>query len=79
MFALYDKAVSAYMRPFFHMTKGSCIRQLMDELKDPNNPMSAHPEDYTLFHLGTWNDQDAGMDIVDPTVVARLHELKQEE
>lgn len=77
MFAIYDKAVGSYMRPFFHMTKGSCLRQLMDDLKDPNSPVAAHPEDYTVFHLGTWNDENADLEKVDPTVVARCHELMQ--
>ena len=59
IFTIYDSKAESYSRPMFFETKGVAIRSFMDVLKAGDSQISKYPEDYTLFHLGTWEDQQA--------------------
>ncbi len=76
--AIYDKAIDAYMRPYFSQTIGQAVRQFADEVnRAEQSPMGAHPEDYSLFHIGTFHDQNAKLNECEPHCVARAHEIHQ--
>ncbi len=59
MFVIYDSKANAYMQPWFLTTTPMAIRAFTDCIYDPKHNFGAHPEDYTLFSIGTFNDQDA--------------------
>lgn len=59
VFSFYDSAVEAYMPPFYMKSKGEALRVFSDLVNDKSHGFSKHPEDFTLFHLGSWNDSDA--------------------
>lgn len=76
--AIYDKAIDAYMRPFMSQTLGQAIRQFTDEVnRKDGSPMHDHPEDYALFHIGTFHDHNAQIEEVEPHCIARAHEIHQ--
>lgn len=56
--SVFDVAAGVYSRPFFVASKGLAIRSFQDEVsrKADDNPMSAHPADFKLFYLGTFDD-----------------------
>jgi len=58
--AIYDRAADAFGRPFFVAALGQGIRSFQDEVNRAaqDNPMYNHPDDFDLFHLGTWDDHD---------------------
>ncbi len=58
-FAIHDSKAEAFLRPFFDMTKGSAVRSFADTVNEDGHPMNKHAEDYTLFHVGEF-DQDMG-------------------
>ncbi len=57
-YAIYDTAVAAYKPPFFLHSDTQAIREFGD-IFDGDNPISKHPEDYTLCRIGSYNDQNA--------------------
>lgn len=59
VFAVHDSKVGAYLRPFFCRTKGEAMRNWADSVNDTQSPFSKNPEDYCLFHLGSYNE-DSG-------------------
>ena len=63
IFAIYDQKAHAYARPFFLQTEGLAIRELKDAANDPNTSIGRHPEDYTLFCMGTYNEVSGHFDI----------------
>lgn len=65
MVAIKDRALNAFMTPFFTQTVNQAIRMFQDEINRKESPMHAHPDDYDLWHLGEWND-DTGLLVVDP-------------
>lgn len=75
-YAVYDKAVGAYMRPFVMQSDGQAVRSFSDEVLNKETPISAHPEDYALFRCGIFNDATAEITPEEPQCLARAHEIK---
>ena len=57
VFAVYDSKVEAYLSPFIMQTRGQALRAFTDTVNDPNTNFFKHPEDYTLFEIGDWDEQ----------------------
>lgn len=68
IFSIYDSKTAAYLQPFFMQTKPAAIRAISDTLSDPNHQFAKHPEDYTLFYLGTFEDQHSKFDLEETPV-----------
>ena len=78
--AVLDAAVGAFNRPFFVQSTGVAVRSFRDEVNraEPDNPMHRHPDDFTLYNLGTWDDSNARFTpVADPEVLARAKDLKE--
>ena len=56
VFAVYDTKANAYLTPFFLPTVGMAVRVFSDCVNSDSHQFGAHPEDYTLFQLGIWDD-----------------------
>lgn len=57
MMAVSDRAVGAFMRPFFAPSVGVAVRSFTDEVNRPEGEMHKHPEDYELHHLGEFDEE----------------------
>lgn len=55
-YSIYDKAISAFSRPFYAVAKGEAVRNFMDACNDPAVPFQKHPGDFTLFSCGSFDD-----------------------
>ena len=76
VYSVYDKAIGAYGRPMFLQSDGQCLRSFIDEVNNPESGMHKHPEDYSLFKLGSWDDESAIFVAEEaPRCLARAHEL----
>lgn len=59
IFSIFDSKLDAFAAPFFMSTIGQATRAFTDEASNPQSSLSKHPEDYTLFELGEFDDQNA--------------------
>ena len=59
MFCIYDQKAEAYLTPFFLPNENMAIRTFSDCVNSENHQFGKHPGDYSLIHLGTWDDQGA--------------------
>lgn len=55
-YAILDSKVGAYSRPYFARSHGEALRALMNTVSDPNTDLHKWPEDYTLCHIGYYNE-----------------------
>lgn len=69
VFTVYDSKAEAYLQPLFVKSKGEAIRSFSDEVNREDSLLFKHVEDFTLFQLGSWDDQTAQFDL-NPTPVA---------
>lgn len=63
VFSVYDSKTDAFMQPIFLQTKPAAIRAITDCVQDPTHQFAAHPEDYTLFYLGQFDDSNGTFDL----------------
>lgn len=56
MFSVYDNKAQAFIPPFFQPKVGQAQRMFTDCANDPAHMFCRNPEDFVLFHLGSWDD-----------------------
>lgn len=56
IFTVYDSKAEAYLQPFYSRSKGESLRSFHEACNDPNHAFFKHAGDFTLFHLGEWNE-----------------------
>jgi hypothetical protein len=57
LFAVYDAQVKTFMRPFYGRTVGEAERTFGDAVRNPESDWAKHPQDYSLFKLGEFDDE----------------------
>jgi len=55
-YAIYDSKAEAYNQPFFRLKHGVSIREFSEVANDEKSNISKNPEDFTLFHIGSYDD-----------------------
>ena len=55
-FSVYDEKVQAFNAPFFCQAIGQASRSFGDLVNDPQTTIHKHPEDYSLYHVGSFDD-----------------------
>lgn len=81
--SIRDIKTDTYFQPQFVKSLGGFIRQLADEINSPQQPnsladtMSKHPEDFEVYRLGTWEDQDGAWTSEKQTQVCVISSLKK--
>lgn len=63
-----DSALGAYGRPLFVPSLGVAMRSFSDEVNRvaPDNQMNAHPEDFELWYLASFDEVNGTF--VDPAI-----------
>jgi hypothetical protein len=78
--SVFDSAAGAYNRPFFSPSDGLAVRGFRDEVNRnaPDNPMFAHPSDFSLFSLGVFDDSSATFSLLPtPNLLSRAKDLSE--
>lgn len=55
--SVFDAKSGIYSKPMFFVTKGVAVRSFTDEVNRKESDLGAHPEDFQLLSLGTFDDQ----------------------
>ena len=56
VFVVYDAKAEIYEKPFHMQTKGQALRGFTDVANDKETSIGQHPEDYTLFEIGEYDN-----------------------
>ena len=56
-FSIFDSAAQAYLPPFILPRDEMAQRTFGDCVNSADHQFGAHPEHYTLFRLGVWDDE----------------------
>lgn len=60
MFSVFDSKAAVFGTPFFMPREAMAIRAFTDLVNDGRSMVSQHPEDFSLFKVG-WFDDDKGV------------------
>lgn len=58
MFCVYDSKALIFGVPFFMPKEQMAIRAFSDLVNDPSTLVSKHPEDFSLFYVGDFDDEN---------------------
>lgn len=58
IFSVRDSVAQVFGRPFYSVNAGAAIRAFSDQVNnpDPQNELFAHPSDFELYELGSFDD-----------------------
>jgi hypothetical protein len=76
-FAVYDAAAARYLTPFFAPTVEFALREFRRAVNKPDHQFNQYPQDYTLFHIGTFNPEDGELIGFPPRAIAVAITLKE--
>lgn len=54
--AAFDKKAAAFMQPFYASRPEVGLRSFQEAANIEDHQVCKHPEDFSLFQLGTWDD-----------------------
>jgi len=57
-FSIRDTKSEVFNTPFFQKTHGEAERSFRELVKNPDSMPGKYPEDYDLYYLGTYDDQN---------------------
>ncbi len=63
IFTVWDSAAGAYLDPFVAPSIEFAIRSFRQAVNTPDHNFQRYPEDYTLFHIGSFSVQTG---LIDP-------------
>lgn len=77
IFTIYDNKAKAYLTPFFTRNIDTAIRDCKQIVNTTDHNFSIHAEDYSLFHIGEYDETSGKIIAQPPTHVINLLELKK--
>ncbi|AXH76689.1 MAG: nonstructural protein [Microviridae sp.] len=69
LFAVHDAKAEAYLTPFFQQTVGMGVRIFETQCNDEATLFYHHPEDFTLFVIGQFDDVTCTIEVHKPLKV----------
>lgn len=77
IYVVFDNKAMTYNRPFFVINDAIASRMASDHLNDKQSEIARHPADFSLFHLGEYDDQTAKFDLLaSPRHMFGFHEIQ---
>lgn len=75
--AIKDTAADAFNLPAFVQSTGVALRAFSDKINDASreNQMFNHPEDFNLYHIGTFDDHTGLFTSIDIEMLAQGKQL----
>jgi len=59
IYSVFDAKAQTYSHPFYAPNEQIAIRDFTRACRDPQLDLSKFPEDFSLQHLGTFDDENA--------------------
>ena len=78
IYSIYDTAAKAYQRPFFAGQDGEALRMFGDLANGDDTPVGQHPEHFSLYRIGTYDDQTATLAEEENDCLATAQSLKED-
>lgn len=61
LFSIYDSKAKNYTFPYPAANTGVAVRMFTAAVQSEGSQWNMHPEDFTLFHLGEFDDENADL------------------
>lgn len=58
-YSIHDNAVKSYNNPFYMLTHAEACRAFKTEALNPESKICNHPQDFSLYYVGTYDNASA--------------------
>lgn len=72
-YTIFDTALGAYHQDYTLETEALALRQFAD-MANEDTQIAKNPEDYSLWHIGTFETTTGQLTGIEPTCIAKAHE-----
>lgn len=76
IYSVFDSKAQAYGQPFHAPNDAVALRMFGGAVNDPGTQLNQYPEDFALYCLGAWDDQDAKYELHNPRAVTTALAIK---
>lgn len=78
VFSVFDAKAAFFGNPFYDQREGSAIRAFGDAVnkEDVNNGFYNHPEDYSLYMLGEFDNDTGAFDPIKPLCLVTASSMR---
>lgn len=66
MCTVYDVKAKVHGKLLPFTTTAEAIRAFGDAVRNPDTAINKHPEDFTLYHVGNYDEEKATYEMVEP-------------
>jgi len=74
VFTVLDDKAAAFLSPFFMPTIAVALRSFGSECRNPESNFAKFPEDYSLYHIGEYDEQSGSITPIIPVFLSRASE-----
>lgn len=71
MLSVFDVKAGCYARPVAMLSDAVGVRAFQDAVNDKSTEYAKHPEDYSIFNVGTFDDSTGEFTSSKPTQLAQ--------
>lgn len=73
LFSIFDNKTNAFAPPFIHTNEATAIRAIQGTIQErPQDMMSKNPQDFELYYMGTFDDNNGKYQVVNPKSVGNI-------
>ena len=72
-YTIFDTALQAYHQDYSLETEALALRQFAD-MANEETQIAKNPEDYSLWHIGTFETTTGQLTGIEPVCIAKAHE-----
>lgn len=77
VYSMFDSAAKAFTRPMFFNLDGEAIRAFQTEANRKDSPVCNFPDQFTMFHIGTYDDSTSVFVSVNPRSLGLAIQYKE--
>lgn len=74
-YSVFDVKAAAYDSPFFFSTDAVAVRSFQEVVNTKGTPFNMYPGDFTLYHVGDFNEATGEMVGVQPRILCTAASL----
>ena len=79
IYVIYDCKSETYTNPTINPARGQAIRSFGDAVNGQDSVLASHPEDFTLYEIGSYDATTGEIELQDKVAVANGLDLKIQE
>lgn len=79
VFSVYDSKAQTYCTPFFSVNTSTAMRDFAHAANDKGTDLYKFSLDYTLFHIGSFNEETAEITVQIPVNLGTANQFIQNE